>query len=185
MHILLLGNSLTSANDMPSTLAHLTGGEVVAHTRGGARLAEQLNPATKMGSATQEALRSERWDFVVMQESSNGPVLHREAFLRSAAALCEQARSHGAMPILFATWAYRPNSAKLARMDMDFETMARALGSAYREAGRLGKAPVADVGQRFLESCGATELYAADGIHPSQLGSRLAAETIATTMGAV
>ena len=49
MRILMLGNSFTFVNNMPSTLAELTGAEVVQHTRGGARLAEQLNPKTKMG----------------------------------------------------------------------------------------------------------------------------------------
>ena len=42
MRILMLGNSFTSHNDMPDMLAELTGAEVTAHTRGGARLAEQL-----------------------------------------------------------------------------------------------------------------------------------------------
>ena len=36
MRILMLGNSFTFYNDMPKTLAQLTGAEVVAHTRGGA-----------------------------------------------------------------------------------------------------------------------------------------------------
>ncbi len=45
MRILMLGNSLTFANDMPQMLAARTGAEVVHHTRGWARLSEQLNPA--------------------------------------------------------------------------------------------------------------------------------------------
>lgn len=45
MRILMLGNSYTFTNNMPSTLAKLTGAEVVQHTRGGARLSEQLNPS--------------------------------------------------------------------------------------------------------------------------------------------
>ena len=50
MRILMLGNSLTFANDMPQMLAERTGAEVVHHTRGGARLSEQLNPTTTAGS---------------------------------------------------------------------------------------------------------------------------------------
>ena len=45
MRILMLGNSFTFTNHMPQMLADLTGAEVVHHTRGGARLSEQLNPA--------------------------------------------------------------------------------------------------------------------------------------------
>ena len=47
MRILMLGNSFISTNNMPQILANLTGAEVVHHTRGGARLSEQLNPSTK------------------------------------------------------------------------------------------------------------------------------------------
>ena len=49
MRILMLGNSFTFANDMPAMLAELTGAEVVHHTRGGARLAEQKYPGSHLG----------------------------------------------------------------------------------------------------------------------------------------
>ena len=49
MRILMLGNSFISTNHMPQMLANLTGAEVVHHTRGGARLSEQLNPNTRLG----------------------------------------------------------------------------------------------------------------------------------------
>ena len=49
MRILMLGNSFTFTNDLPQMLAELTGGEVIHHTRGGARLSEHLNPNTKLG----------------------------------------------------------------------------------------------------------------------------------------
>ena len=73
MRILMLGNSFTAANDLPQRLAQLTGAEVAAHTRGGARLAEQLNPKTKLGARTKAALEGEPWDFVILQEMSHGP----------------------------------------------------------------------------------------------------------------
>ena len=63
MRILMLGNSFTTANHMPDMLDELTGAEIVQHTRGGERLADQLNPKTKMGKRTQEALQNEKWDF--------------------------------------------------------------------------------------------------------------------------
>lgn len=104
MRILMLGNSFTFVNHMPDMLARLTGAEVVQHTRGGARLAEQLNPSTKMGARTQAALRDEKWDYVVLQEMSNGPITSKESFLKNTALLCEQIRANGAKPILYATW---------------------------------------------------------------------------------
>lgn len=41
---------------MPDRLAALLGREVAVHARGGARLAEQANPATRLGAATAAAL---------------------------------------------------------------------------------------------------------------------------------
>lgn len=92
MRILMLGNSFTFANNMPKTLANLIDAEVVQHTRGGARLAEQLNPDTKMGGMTQAALENEKWDYVILQEMSNGPITSRESFLKNTALLCERIR---------------------------------------------------------------------------------------------
>ena len=84
MRILMLGNSFTFFNDMPEMVREITGAQVVSHTRGGAWLSEQLNADTEMGAATLKALE-EHWDYVVLQEYSNGPVKNREAFMRSAA----------------------------------------------------------------------------------------------------
>ena len=83
MRILMLGNSLTSAQDMPDILAELTGAEVVCHTRGGARLSEHLNPNTRLGARTQAALAKEQWDYVVLQEMSHGPITAPGSFFAS------------------------------------------------------------------------------------------------------
>ena len=106
MRILMLGNSFTAANDLPQRLTRLTGAEVMAHTRGGARLAEQLNPRTKLGAKTKAALEGEPWDFVILQETSHGPISSPQSFFTSVKRLCEWIRAKGATPVLFATWAY-------------------------------------------------------------------------------
>lgn len=102
MRILMLGNSFTTANHMPDMLAELTGAEIVQHTRGGERLADQLNPKTKMGKRTQEALQNEKWDFVILQEMSNGPITSKASFLENAEKLCEKIRENGAKPVFYA-----------------------------------------------------------------------------------
>ena len=86
MRILMLGNSFTFTNNMPQMLADLTGAEVVHHTRGGARLSEQLNPNTRLGSQTQAALQKEKWDYVVLQEMSHGPITAPKSFFSSVEA---------------------------------------------------------------------------------------------------
>ena len=57
--------------------------------------------------------------------------------------------------------------------------MARQIAKAYRKAALNNRALLADVGGRFYRWPDPRELYAADGVHPSELGSHIAAETIA------
>ncbi len=182
MRILMLGNSLTFANHMPQTLALLTGAEVVQHTRGGARLSEHLNPKTKLGARTQAALRDEHWDFVILQEMSHGPVTSPKSFFSSAERLCRQIRENGAIPVLYATWAYEKGSVKLSEKGWDYEEMAGKMSAAYGKAADENQALIADVGQRFYELSGTQNLYAADGVHPNEAGSRIAAEIIAAVI---
>lgn len=182
MRILMLGNSFTFTNDMPHTLAELTGGEVVCHTRGGARLSEHLNPGTKLGARTQAALADEHWDYVVLQEMSHGPITSPKSFFSSVERLCRQIRENGAVPVLYATWAYQKGGAKLTAKGWNYDEMACKLFQVYHRAAQENHALVADVGQRFYELSDTQNLYAGDGVHPNELGSRIAAETIAAVI---
>ena len=178
MRILMLGNSFTFANNMPQMLAQLTGAEVVAHTRGGARLSEQLNPHTKLGAQTRAALQGEHWDYVVLQEMSHGPITAPRSFFSSVEHLCSLIRERGAVPVLYSTWAYQKGGEKLSKKGWDYEEMARQLSQAYQKAAEENNALIAHVGRRFYELSQTQELYAPDGVHPNELGSRIAAETI-------
>ena len=182
MRILMLGNSLTAANNLPEILARLTGAEVVAHTRNGARLAEHLHPNTSLGARTLGALKNESWDYVVLQESSAGPLKDGRKFLDTADGLCAKIRANGAKPVFFATWAFQRNSKKLKDMKMNYNVMADLLYRAYHEAARRNNALVADAGRKFQGQFAAANLYAPDGCHPSETGSRLAAEAIASVI---
>ena len=175
----MLGNSFTFFCDMPHMLSEILGAEVVHHTRGGAHLAEQLNPETEMGARTQAALRDEKWDYVVLQEYSTGPIVSPDRFYDSARKLCLQIRKNGATPLLYATWAFKKNGKKLAESGLDYEDMFCGLYEAYHQAAEENDALIADVGKAFFEYDGEGELYASDDYHPSPMGSRLAAETIA------
>jgi len=179
MRILMLGNSFTFYNNMPFMLSELTGGQVVHHTRGGARLAEQLNPETQMGEKTLAALENESWDYVVLQEMSNGPVTSPEAFQKSVAGLCEKIRQAGAVPVLYGTWAYKKGSEAMAKMDMDYDEMYEGMEEAYRTAAEENDALLADVGKVFYIKSQGEEVYAEDGCHPNITGSRYAAGTLA------
>lgn len=179
MRILMLGNSFTFTNHMPETLAALMNAEVVHHTRGGARLAEQLNPNTKMGSRTLAALEHEKWDYVILQEMSNGSITSKESFLNHTALLCEKIRANGAVPVLYATWAYQRGGKKLEAFGMDYDEMYQKMYESYHEAAEQTGALIADVGKKFYEIAEKQQIYAADGCHPNEFGSQIAAQVIA------
>jgi len=179
MRVLMLGNSLTAANDLPKTLAGLLGAEVLAHTRGGARLSEHLNPVTRMGQATSQVLSEGGIDVVVLQDASTQPVRYRQAYLRSVCSLTELARSSGAVPVLFCTWALGAGSAPLRRLGLGPEEFGAALESAFEEARELSLAGLADVRAAFAGADDPDGLLRADGVHPSERGSALAARVIA------
>ena len=187
MKILMLGNSLTAANHMPEMLAQKLDAEVTVHARGGARLAEQLNPDTKMGARTARVLREQNFDYVILQEMSHGPATATERYLDSVRKLAKLVREAGAEPVLYATWAFRPGCEKLESIGMDAEEMHRQMQEAFRmavendglEAASGNQLLVANVGEAFRERGFADELYAPDGLHPSEEGSRLAADVIA------
>lgn len=190
----MLGNSLTMANDLPKLLSEAVRAEVVVHARGGARLAEHLNPKTKNGARTLAALgavpadvRSVRpgpWDFVVLQEMSNAPATTPEAYRRTAVSLARMVRDAGAVPVLFGTWAYREGSARLTRLGLSYEEMHAQMAEAYALASSESGALLANVCDAFYEAGDPTLLYARDGVHPSEAGTRLAVRILAETMGA-
>lgn len=189
MRILMLGNSFTFYNDMPSMLKEITGSEVVSYTRGGAYLAEQLNPDTEMGAKTFHALEGDQsWDYVILQGQSSEPVLSKESFVKSVNGLCKKIHAVGVVPLLYSTWAYQKDSAVMQEMTekhgLSYDVMYAQLASAYSEAAEQNDAIVADVGKAFYEKSVKQNLYVEDGKHPNEEGSRLAAETIAEAIAA-
>ena len=72
--------------------------------------------------------------------------------------------------------------AKLTDKGWDYDEMARKLSEAYHKAAQENNTLIADVGRRFYEWSVPQDLYAADGVHPSELGSHIAAETIAAVI---
>ncbi len=193
MRILMLGNSLTTAHGLPDRLASALDAEVVVHARGGARLAEHLNPKTRNGARTLAALKPPvpravpqppAWDFVVLQEMSHAPATTPEAYARSAAALCKLARAAGATPVIYATWAYRDGSAKLQRLGLTYAQMHDLMHASFAQAAAQNHAVLADTCDAFYYAPDPAALYAPDGVHPSELGIRVAASVLAKAMGA-
>ncbi|MDO4404293.1 MAG: acyltransferase family protein [Atopobiaceae bacterium] len=183
LRILMLGNSLTYYNDMPAILSELTGAEVEAHTKGGAHLAEQLDPNSQIGSSTLAALEEGGWDYVVLQEQSAQPIKTDEGeYMQSLTELTERVRACGATPIIYATWPYAEGCSRLDKLGISSDEMGKLLHSAFVEAAASTGDLMADVESAWQNAEAREMLYAVDGVHPSAIGSRLAAEVIAQTI---
>ena len=165
MRILFLGNSFTYFHDLPDMVAEILHAEVKGNLCGGAYLYQHIDPSDELCAITRKLLTEEKWDYVVLQDQSQGPITHPEEFARAVAALSEMTRAAGGTPVLYETWAYEEGSDTLASTEM------------------ANHALLAPVGQVFAASRKTVQLYdAGDHYHPSQAGSSLAAETIAAVI---
>ncbi len=178
MRILMIGNSYTFFNDLPGVLAKKLGAEVRGNLKGGASLIDRLDPASELGRDCMRLL-SEKWDYVVLQDHSRGPVVRREDFFRAAGELCALAKKAGAVPVFYSTWAYRKGGPMGNAFGMDYDEMYTELSAAYAKAASDNGALVAEVGKAFYESEDVDALFDPDGSHPSPAGTELAATVMA------
>ena len=183
MRILFLGNSFTYFYDLPDMVAEILHAEVKSNLCGGAYLHQHIDPSDDLCVVTRKLLTEEKWDYVILQDQSQGPITHPEEFSRAVAALSEMIRAAGGTPVLYETWAYEEGSDTLASTEMAFFEMQQKLSAGYRRAADANHTLLAPVGHVFAASRKTVQLYdAGDHYHPSQAGSRLAAETIAAVI---
>ena len=169
LDILFIGNSHTYLNFMPQMLEALAGSgscgfELTAEqcTGEGAGLAwHWRNPQSR------EAIVNKKWDYVVLQDRSGGPLEEPDSFVHHARLLDADIQKQGARTIVYMTWANRQRP----------ETQA-ALTEAYTNLGRELKAGIAPVGMAWeavRRVAPDFDLYHSDGRHANPAGSYLAA----------
>lgn len=116
------------------------------------------------------------FDVVIMMDCSQCPI-HPELsklFYETTAKDSAIARSHGAEPVFFMSWAYA-----------DKPEMTEQLAAAYLKAGATNHAKVVPAGYAFARSLAKrpdVNLYVADKRHPTLAGTYLAACTVLATV---
>jgi len=118
-----------------------------------------------------QRLDEQRWNIVVLQGYSNGPITpgKAEPFRESARTYVREIREHGAEPMFFMTWAYT-----------DMPEMTAQLDAAYTGIGAELGAPVIPVGRAFARALAQRPdltLIIEDKKHPTLAGTYLAACT--------
>jgi hypothetical protein len=169
LQVLFIGNSHTFLHYMPQMLTELVraaGRGVMLHAEqsvgDGASLAWHWNQA-----ATQAKIAAGRWDYVVLQDRSAGPLENRESFERHARLLDATIRAQGARTVFYMTWAKRAQPETQALLSEAYGAIARELGALL--------APVGSAWQRAQQRDPEILLHHADGRHANPAGSYLAA----------
>lgn len=189
--ILMVGNSYTFANDMPGMLEKMLNADGSrSHTyrisliaAGGAKLADHVR-----SQSVAAQLQERSYAFVFLQEQSTTSFYTNEAPRSDAAfgTLIDLARQHGAQPVVFSSWARKagnifytdPRRYSNLLRPRDPKDMTIRLDAVYRQiAGKYGAAyiPLGAYWWSLLQARPQTELYIADGSHPSINGSYLMA----------
>ena len=166
-HVLFIGNSLTYVNDLPamvSRLAAITGDTV--------RVAMLAKPNYALvdhladGSA-QSRLRGERWDVVVLQQGSSALDDSRLLLYEGVDQLAPLIRAAGGTPALYEVWPMASRSFDVPRVRESYRSAAVRVNGLFYPAGTAW--------QEAWSRDPALVLYDGDGLHPSPLGSLLAA----------
>ncbi|MDQ2999453.1 MAG: hypothetical protein M3R61_20665 [Chloroflexota bacterium] len=177
--ILFVGNSYTFVNDLPHTFAALAKAgrhtvEIGMAAEGGSTLSDHAG-----SPQTLSVLQSSKWDFVILQEQSQLPSLepYRIASMYPAARLLvRRIRAGGATPLFFLTWAHRDG---WPEYDLNgYEPMQLQITQAYVGIAQELGVRIAPVGQAWRvarRQHPALDLWQADGSHPNEQGTYLAA----------
>ena len=174
--VLFVGDSLTSANDLPGTLVKVASSDpespvklaVGSNTKTNANLSQLYDDGCAL-----RRLRAEHFDIVVLQEHGRFwftplDVLGAQLALGNWA---NAVRKAGSAPEYFEPWVDGPGVNPAFR-NVD------ALASVTDDNARTNSVPVVRVGEAFAEvvnTPGAPGLYQADRHHPSAAGTYLAA----------
>jgi hypothetical protein len=167
VRVLFIGNSLTYVNNLPGTLIELalSAGDTI---RAGIvaypdfALVDHLNQG-----AAARAIASTNWNFVVLQQGPSSVQVNRDSLIAMTRLFDAPIRQAGARTALFSVWPQTANLATFPRAIESYQLAATAVGGVYL--------PVGAAWQTVLAEDATLPLYSADGLHPSELGTYLAA----------
>jgi hypothetical protein len=166
LRVLFIGNSLTSWHNLPAYVASLArqAGDTTFHYRMIAPPAVGLEDHWRI-PRTRRALAEQRWDVVVMQQGPSAEPASRVHLCTWTKRFADLARSRGANPRLLMVW-----SAGRFGLEEVIDSYAAAAAAADAPALPAGIAWAA----AWKRKPGLA-LHARDGLHPSRLGTYLAA----------
>jgi hypothetical protein len=171
LRILFIGNSLTTANNLPAVVEALAraDGAVRIETRTVAFPNHGLEDHWNRGDALR-AIRQDKWDVVVLQQGPSALPESRTLLREFTKGFHAEISKTGARTALYMVW---PSSSRAS----DFDAVSRSYAAAAADVGGL-LLPAGDAWRAAWRRDKALALYGPDGFHPSALGTYLAALVI-------
>lgn len=176
IHVLYVGNSLTSVNDLPGTVAGIMemGGKKISYksiTKPDFALVDHLNG----GSRAVAEIQRGGWDLVILQQGPSSTAEGRAMLLESTIAFDQIIRSVGAKTALYMVWPSKDRFSFFEDVRRSYKGAADTVGGLFLPAGEAWLTAWADSAE--------LPLYGPDGFHPSELGTFLAALAIYEHIG--
>lgn len=168
--VLFVGNSLTSVNDLPQMVAAVAAAGGFDVSTGKVVFNDfSLSDHLFRGDAVAE-IRAADWDYIVLQQGPSGRPDSRIQLLDATQQFATVIAAEGARPALYMVW---PDASRPPAFD--------SVSASYTQAAEAVDGllfPAGDAWVRAWARKPGLRLYAADGLHPSPLGSYLAALAI-------
>jgi hypothetical protein len=166
VRVLLIGNSLTYYNDMPGLLQQLS-----KHEKAPIYVEQDTFPLRKLsgawnGGGPLKRIRNGHWDYVVLQEYSNLPLVDLDESLKYFMLFNDEVKRSGAKTIIFQNWTREGSEGEFGKMQAAYKTIQQRTG------GTL--APIGPAVRDITRNRPDIELLV-DDRHPSEAASYLTA----------
>lgn len=164
LRILFVGNSLTSANDLPGLVERLGRSDPsrAVVVRSVAYPDYSLEDHWNRGDA-QQAIASGRWDLVVLQQGPSARPESRVLLIEYATRFADEIRRIGARPAIYMVWPPSSREAEWDAVTASHVAAAEAVDGLLLPGGEAIRAARA--------SGAGIVLFNGDGYHPSLAGS--------------
>lgn len=169
MRVLFIGNSLTSVNNLPRTLAALalSAGDTI-DVRDVSNFNYALIDHYRSGTLSEFIL--DEWDYVVLQQGPSTTPINRDSLIQTAKLFEPHIRNAGGTPALYQVWPTWNRRGFADEARISYQMAADAVDGIFMPAGRAWLTA--------WESDPTLEFYSGDGLHPTPLGTYLAALVI-------
>jgi hypothetical protein len=167
-HVLFIGNSLTYVNDLPRTLA-----QIAAQSGDTIRVASVAEPDYALidhitnHSGAVEAVKAGGWEYVVLQQGPSTLPVNRDSLILWSKMWDTMIRDVGARPALYMVWPTIDRFEFFDEVRKSYQMAAEAVHGLFLPAGQAWITA--------WKSDSTLRLYSGDGLHPSSLGTFLAA----------